>query len=95
MRSFFKVLFFLFATILLSINSTFANEPIDVDTVVLNQASSDTIAIASDDAPRMEITSISDSAGMSLYSIFRGLIGMFVLIFLAWLVSQNRRAVNW
>ncbi len=96
MRSFFKVLFFLFATILLSINSTFANEPIDVDTtVVLNQASSDTIAIASDDAPRMEITSISDTAGMSLYSVFRGLIGMFVLILLAWLVSQNRKAVNW
>ncbi|HQA75843.1 MAG TPA: Na+ dependent nucleoside transporter N-terminal domain-containing protein, partial [Salinivirgaceae bacterium] len=96
MRNIVKVLFLPFVIFLFLTNTTFANEQIDTDTTIaLNQVVSDTTAIVSDDAPRMEITNISDSAGMSLYSIFRGLIGMFVLLLLAWLVSQNRKAINW
>jgi len=96
MRNIVKVLFLLFVITSSSTNTTFANEQTNIDTtVILNQAASDTTTIVSDEAPRMEITNISDTAGMSLYSVFRGLIGMFVLILLAWLVSQNRKAVNW
>lgn len=33
--------------------------------------------------------------GFTLYNLFRGLIGMVSLIFIAWIFSTNRRAVNW
>jgi CNT family concentrative nucleoside transporter len=35
------------------------------------------------------------SQGFSLESLFRGLIGMSVLIFVAFLLSNNRKAINW
>ena len=35
------------------------------------------------------------SQGFSLESLFRGLIGMSVLIFIAFLLSNNRKAINW
>ena len=35
------------------------------------------------------------SQGFSLESLFRGLIGMSVLIFAAFLLSNNRKAINW
>ncbi len=44
---------------------------------------------------QMKISSTSDSTGMSFTSVYRGLIGMIVLLALAWLVSQNRKAINW
>ncbi len=33
--------------------------------------------------------------GFTLYNLFRGLIGMVSLIFIAWIFSTNRRAINW
>ena len=35
------------------------------------------------------------SAGLSLASLFRGLLGMCVLIFVAYLFSNNRKAIAW
>ena len=35
------------------------------------------------------------SQGFSLESLFRGIIGMSVLIFVAFLLSNNKRAINW
>jgi CNT family concentrative nucleoside transporter len=35
------------------------------------------------------------SQGFSLESLFRGIIGMSVLIFVAFLLSNNRKAINW
>jgi CNT family concentrative nucleoside transporter len=35
------------------------------------------------------------SQGFSLESLFRGLIGMSVLVFVAFLLSNNRKAINW
>jgi concentrative nucleoside transporter, CNT family len=32
---------------------------------------------------------------MSLVSVFRGLLGLLVLIALAWVFSKNRKRVNW
>lgn len=40
-------------------------------------------------------TNIADSAGISLNSILRGLIGFAVILGLAWLFSQNRKAIDW
>lgn len=35
------------------------------------------------------------SAGFSLTSLLRGMLGMAVLIFIAWLFSANRKAISW
>lgn len=37
----------------------------------------------------------NDSYNFSIVKILRGLLGMIVLILIAWLFSSNRRAVNW
>jgi CNT family concentrative nucleoside transporter len=36
-----------------------------------------------------------ESGGFSLTSLFRGMIGMMVLIFIAWLFSTDRSAISW
>lgn len=41
------------------------------------------------------VTDISLSGGISFGSVLRGLAGMVVILLLAWLFSNNRRAVNW
>ncbi|MEN8120811.1 MAG: nucleoside transporter C-terminal domain-containing protein [Bacteroidota bacterium] len=35
------------------------------------------------------------SAGFSMTSLFRGMLGMLVLIFIAWIFSANRSAISW
>ena len=35
------------------------------------------------------------SQGFSFESIFRGIIGMIFLIFVAYIFSNNRKAINW
>ncbi len=41
----------------------------------------------------LEVLPFKESFGIK--SIFRGIIGLFVLVFLAWVFSANRKAVNW
>jgi len=38
---------------------------------------------------------ITPSAGASFESIWRGVLGMIVLIFLAYLFSSNKKAIEW
>jgi CNT family concentrative nucleoside transporter len=42
-----------------------------------------------------ETSKIIPSQGFSINSLWKGVLGMFVLIFIAFLFSSNRRAVNW
>jgi len=42
-----------------------------------------------------EVASIAPSQGISLHGILRGVLGMFVLICIAFLFSANRRGINW
>ncbi len=42
-----------------------------------------------------KIQSLSDAGGISLIGLLRGLLGMLVLVGLAWLVSVDRKAINW
>ena len=44
---------------------------------------------------KQSVPSISDAAGISLESVIRGLAGMAVLILIAYLVSQNRKKIDW
>ncbi|WP_224483922.1 NupC/NupG family nucleoside CNT transporter [Robertkochia aurantiaca] len=44
---------------------------------------------------QQEYQEIIPSEGISLSSILRGALGMFVLLLIAWLFSSNRKAINW
>ncbi len=39
--------------------------------------------------------SVGDVSKISLKNIFRGLLGLFSLLLIAWLFSRNRKAINW
>jgi len=51
--------------------------------------------IAGSDASKDKIDVIKPSQGFSVNGLLRGILGMFVLILIAFLFSANRRAVNW
>jgi len=68
-----------------------------IDTTVVKAVADSANAIGSVQSPptKMKLSSISDSAGISLISVFRGLIGMLVIIIIAWLFSVDRKSINW
>ena len=57
-----------------------------------SKLSSDTILIAEDIA---STDTIIPNQGFSLTSLWRGVLGMLSLIFIAFLFSSNRKAINW
>jgi CNT family concentrative nucleoside transporter len=69
-------------------SASFAQESIDSLTMTV---ASQEIAVS---AP-VEIPKAMASQGFSAESLMRGLLGMLVLIVIAWLFSSNRRAVSW
>ncbi len=46
-------------------------------------------------ATKTEVTPIVPSQGFSINSLWRGVLGMFTLIFIAFLFSNNKKAINW
>ncbi|MFN7044698.1 MAG: NupC/NupG family nucleoside CNT transporter [Flavobacterium sp.] len=52
---------------------------------------------ASNKATKVAVTNgvIKPSEGFSINSLWRGVLGMFVLLFIAYLFSSNRKAINW
>lgn len=40
-------------------------------------------------------STVIESTGFSFNSLYRGIIGMLVLLLLAWMFSSNRKAINW
>lgn len=66
------------------------------------QTSADSLVIADTAAavqaakPAMELHKVSDIGnGFTIISLLRGLLGMLVLIGIAWIFSTNRKAVSW
>lgn len=66
------------------------------------QTSADSLVIADTAAavqaakPSLELHKVSDlGAGFTMKGLFRGLLGMLVLIGIAWVFSTNRKAVSW
>ncbi|MEM7086283.1 MAG: nucleoside transporter C-terminal domain-containing protein [Bacteroidota bacterium] len=51
--------------------------------------------VADTDTSEEKIGTIKPSQGFSLNGMLRGMLGMFILILIAFLFSANRRAVNW
>ncbi|HBX88406.1 MAG TPA: Na+ dependent nucleoside transporter, partial [Marinilabiliaceae bacterium] len=49
--------------------------------------------LASEASPATQI--ISSGGGFTIVSLLRGMLGMAVVIAIAWLLSSNRKAINW
>ncbi|SEM14691.1 concentrative nucleoside transporter, CNT family [Maribacter orientalis] len=77
-----------FALVLTSI--TFAQ---DLEVTQVLENSIDTTLV--DDAITANVMEMEPNDGFSLNSLGRGVLGMFVLLLLAFLFSSNRRAINW
>tara|TARA_R110000823_G_scaffold306708_1_gene429168 strand:+ start:50 stop:1510 length:1461 start_codon:yes stop_codon:yes gene_type:complete len=77
-----------FALVLTSI--TFAQ---DLEVTQVLENSIDTTLF--DDAITANVMEMEPNDGFSLNSLGRGVLGMFVLLLLAFLFSSNRRAINW
>ncbi len=43
----------------------------------------------------MEASIVPASTGFSLVSLFKGLLGMIVILAIAWIMSSNRKAISW
>jgi CNT family concentrative nucleoside transporter len=69
-------------------SASFAQE--SIDSLTMTVASQETAVSAP-----VEIPKAMASQGFSAESLMRGLLGMLVLIVIAWLFSSNRRAVSW
>jgi CNT family concentrative nucleoside transporter len=61
------------------------------DSLVLTESATTPVRLASDG----NVIDTSLSSGVSLTGILRGLLGMFVILAIAWIFSKNRRAINW
>lgn len=75
--------------IICSLN-TFSQTPAEIDTIT---NSVDTITLNDIDDPTS--VAVVDNEGFSLNSLWRGILGMLVLMGIAFLSSSNRRAINW
>ncbi|WP_406684953.1 Na+ dependent nucleoside transporter [Seonamhaeicola sp. MEBiC1930] len=103
-----KFFLFFFAALLISTTTTIAQETekttlqeanIEVSTTEINSTSTTTLV---DHSAKNEVTptpstvtKIIPSQGFSFNSLWRGVLGMLVLVFIAFLFSSNRKAINW
>lgn len=69
---------------------TFSQDIIEVDTIQSSLGS-----ISTSDVTPSNITQIIPNEGFSVNSVWRGILGMVVLILIAFLFSSNRKAINW
>ena len=74
----------------LSTITIFAQTPGAVDTIT-ETIDSTTL----NDINTLETVSIIGNEGFSVTSLWRGILGMLVLLGIAFLLSSNRRAINW
>ncbi len=64
------------------------------DTAISSVNSTELSQNEKSDIVREKVVSL-ESAGFSMKSLFRGILGMLVLIFIAWIFSANRSAISW
>ncbi|MEJ1222608.1 NupC/NupG family nucleoside CNT transporter [Sediminicola sp. 1XM1-17] len=87
-----KYSFLITLSICLTVFSTFAQEPVLTDTI--QQV---TTPITDNSTPALLATSseIVPNQGFTTQGLFRGILGMAVLILISVLFSSNRKAINW
>ena len=69
------------------------NDP--ADTLNINDVDSKLEDTSTKNVTNTSTSPIISSQGFSMNSLWRGILGMFSLIFLAFLFSSNRKAINW
>ena len=67
----------------------------DSDTQEINHSESESIVNEHIDTTLVSHNNITPSQGFSIDSLWRGMLGMLSLIFIAFLFSSNRKAINW
>jgi len=65
------------------------------DTLILDTVSAVIPQVPADSASMANILPETTGFNFSLVSLLRGLLGMLVVIFIAWIFSTNRRAISW
>ncbi|WP_027137710.1 NupC/NupG family nucleoside CNT transporter [Gaetbulibacter saemankumensis] len=79
-----------------SIQSEIITDSISTDLKITDIISRpDTSAKTTQQAANTITTPIISSQGFSIHSIWRGVLGMITLVFIAFLFSSNRKAINW
>ncbi|MDA3820202.1 MAG: hypothetical protein PF590_07075, partial [Candidatus Delongbacteria bacterium] len=75
---------------------TFTVEKTGIDSLLLTNTTSDTeIKIHRLYSSTEKVDAPLENQGFSIMGLLRGLLGMVVLLFIAWLFSTNRKAVSW
>ncbi|WP_281541033.1 NupC/NupG family nucleoside CNT transporter [Maribacter aestuarii] len=82
-------LLFIILALICSLN-TFSQTPVGIDTI---SNSVDTITLNDIETPTS--VTVVENEGFSINSLWRGILGMLVLMGIAFLSSSNRRAINW
>jgi concentrative nucleoside transporter, CNT family len=76
-----------------------ANAQQDTTTIVketlIENVDKDTVNQTQEVPSKSSILISNEKTGFSIITILRGLLGMVVLVFIAWLFSANRRGVDW
>ncbi|WP_240964432.1 NupC/NupG family nucleoside CNT transporter [Flavivirga algicola] len=65
------------------------------DTLNINSTNLKTENVSTENSTNISVSTIIPSQGFSFNSLWRGALGMLSLIFLAFLFSSNRKAINW
>jgi len=94
---------FIVAIFLLFVSTVLAQDNIHVDSLQIETISnvSDSLAVSENITPKIvaetktQVDTIIPSQGFSFTSIWRGLLGMVSLVFIAFLFSSNKKAINW
>ncbi len=66
-------------------------QPVSTDSV----NSEDTSQVTADSAPKSNIIPEQSSYKFNIVTLLRGMLGMFVLILIAYIFSENRKAISW
>jgi CNT family concentrative nucleoside transporter len=82
-------LLFIILALICSLN-TFSQTPVGIDSI---SNSVDTITLNDIETPTS--VAVVENEGFSINSLWRGILGMLVLMGIAFLSSSNRRAINW
>jgi concentrative nucleoside transporter, CNT family len=66
-----------------------------VKETLIENVNKDTVSQTQEEPSKSSILINKEKTGFSFITILRGLLGMLVLVFIAWLFSANRRNVDW
>lgn len=87
---------FIISVFTVNINAQTNSAQLDTSTIISSQQYLEEDTVVNENAQITENEVVSyKSEGFSLYSMLRGLLGMFVLILIAFAFSSNRKAISW